>query len=475
MSQRLNSLDLMDDHQIQAIHEKALEVLARTGCRVSDGPTRDLLQDLGAKVKGADVVTMTPDMVANALDSAPKAFTIFDRSGNPALDLGGPEMYFSCPVNTLTWLDPASGTVKPLDSRAARLMSRVADGLPNLHSVVTSAVVADEDIDVRLKGRYNAYLAMTSTPMPVNVTVDEDVESWADVVDMAALIAGGSDQLKAKPFIYLYSEPIPPMVHTGPACGKLAVSARSGVPVVYMPYCMMGGTAPMSFGAAQVQCLAEILSGLVIHQAYSPGAPFIAGAMPSVIDMRTTVGLYGAAEFHLQVAAAARIIQAVTGLPFYGTAGCTDSRHLDQQAVIEATMNCMSTLLSPAHIVHDLGYLDHSVIVSPELVVLCDEIIGNLKVWRTGPPLDDADQWVDIIDRAGPGGQYLTTPHTLANFRQVRYSDLLNRTMAGPVQTLDEKIRHKTLDLMDNHRVEPLEAGLSAEVETLRAGWEKSL
>jgi trimethylamine--corrinoid protein Co-methyltransferase len=465
---------MVDDHATINVYENALETLTRIGCRVMDRTARELLLDLGASVKKSDLMAIPAELVDKAVASAPKRFTIFDRSGNPAMDVGGPEAYFSCPVNTLTWLDPASGQVKPLDSRAANMLARLADGLPNLHSVVTSSMLSDTDVDVRLKGRLAAYIAMTSTPLPINVTVDEDVESWRDVVDMAALIAGGAEELKARPFIYLYSEPIPPLVHTGPACGKLAVCARSGVPVVYLPYAMMGGTAPMSFGAALVQCLAEILSGLVIHQAFCPGAPFIAGAMPSIIDMRTTVGLYGAAEFHLLVAAASGIIRDCTGLPFYGTAGCTDSRHLDQQAVYEATMNCLTSLLSPAHIIHDLGYLDHSVIVSPELVVLCDEIIGNLQIFRTGLPTDDSGDWVELIEQTGPGGHYMDTAHTMENFRRVRYGNLLNRTMADPVPSLDEKIRDKTLSLMDNHRPEPLQDKLLAEVDRMKAGWEKN-
>ncbi len=100
------------------------------------------------------------------------------------------------------------------------------------------------------------------------------------------------------------------------------ISAEAGIPVVYMPYCMMGGTAPMSRAAALAQCNAEILAGLVLHQLAAEGAPFIYGAMPSILDMKTTVGSYGAVEFHLLVAAAGEL-SASYGLPFYGTAGCT--------------------------------------------------------------------------------------------------------------------------------------------------------
>lgn len=133
----------------------------------------------------------------------------------------------------------------------------------------------------------------------------------------------------------------------------------------------------MSFGGTLAQCFAEVYSGLTLHQATAVGAPFIVGAMPSTIDMRTTIGTYGAPELHMLVAAASLINKKKTGLPFYGTGGCGDSKLLDYQAVVEATVGLMSSALSSPHIVHDLGFLDHSNIISPEMIVLCDEIIAS--------------------------------------------------------------------------------------------------
>ena len=87
----------------------------------------------------------------------------------------------------------------------------------------------------------------------------------------------------------------------------------------------------MSMAASLAQWHAEFLFGLVLTQLVSPGAPIIYGHMPSILDMKTTVGSYGAYEFHLLAAAGAEI-SAWLGIPFYGTAGCTDAKFLDEQA-----------------------------------------------------------------------------------------------------------------------------------------------
>ena len=61
-----------------------------------------------------------------------------------------------------------------------------------------------------------------------------------------------------------------------------------------MPYSMMGGTAPVTPVGALIQNNADVLMGLVMSQVIKPGASFIYGSMPTVFDMKTTVGSYGA-------------------------------------------------------------------------------------------------------------------------------------------------------------------------------------
>jgi trimethylamine--corrinoid protein Co-methyltransferase len=57
---------------------------------------------------------------------------------------------------------------------------------------------------------------------------------------------------------------------------------------------MMGGTSPQSFAGSLVQWNAEVLTGLVLTQRVNKGAPFIHGSMPSIINMKSTTGSYGA-------------------------------------------------------------------------------------------------------------------------------------------------------------------------------------
>jgi trimethylamine--corrinoid protein Co-methyltransferase len=304
----------------------------------------------------------------------------------------------------------------------------------------------------------------TLTKRNINFSTN-DIQSLQQVIDLAAIVAGSHDQLQQKPFIFNYCEPIPPLNHPEESTEKLTISAKNRIPVVYMPYCMLGGTSPQSFAGSLVQCNAEVLTGLVPTQLVNEGAPFIYGAMPSIMDMKSTIGSYGAAEFHLLVAAASEMAD-YYGLPFYGTAGCTDARQLDEQAVAEATIEIFSSMLSKANLIHDVGVADHCNNVCPELVVLSDEIIETIQHYTQGIAVDSQELALGVIKKVGPGGAYLTEDHTMKNFKKIYYSDLFSRKMHSPDQSeVRSDIRIKIKHIIKNHHVPQLDKAVLKELD----------
>ena len=186
--------------------------------------------------------------------------------------------------------------------------------------------------------------------------------------------------------------------------------------------------------------------------------------MPSILDMKSTVGSYGAYEFHLGIAAAADLA-AYYKVPFYGTAGCSDAKFLDEQGVAEITMELMSTALSKANLIHDVGVMDHCNSVAPETVVLANDIIEGLKVFAKGVPVDEKSLALDVIEKAGPGGAYVTTPHTAKNYRQVFYSSLFSRKMKNPdVSEVRDTIRKTIKTAVEDHQVPELDQSVLKEL-----------
>jgi trimethylamine--corrinoid protein Co-methyltransferase len=212
---------------------------------------------------------------------------------------------------------------------------------------------------------------------------------------------------------------------------------------------MMGGTSPLSRVASLVQCNAEALTGLVLTQLVSEGAPFIYGAMPSIMDMKTMIGSYAAPEFHLNIAAMADLVD-YYGLPFYGTAGCSDAKTVDVQAAAELAQQIFSTVLSKANLIHDVGVLDHCNSVSPEAVLLASEIMDSCKTYALGVDMSEENLGTDLIESVGHGGNYLTEDHTLENYMSIWYPSYFSRKMDNPdkseVLELIQKKMHWIVD-----------------------------
>lgn len=468
-AERNISFSILSREKIERLHEATVHLLEKVGMRMGGERSLKLLKEAGCAVDDGGLVKIPRFLLDWALQTVPKELVLYDRAGELAMTIDRNQpVYFGCHSDMLEIVDPATDQVRDFLRSDTATLCKIADALPNIHFVLS--VGLSKDVRPEIQTQITFIETLKHFSKTINFSTN-DTESLQEVIDIAAMVAGGRRQLQEKPFIFNYCEPLPPLTHPQESTEKLYISAQNRIPVVYMPYSMMGGTAPMSFAGTLAQCNAEVLSGLVLSQLVNEGAPFIYGAMPSIMDMKSSIGSYGAVEFHLLVAAASELTS-YYGLPFYGTAGCTDAKVMDAQAVVEATMEIFSTLLSQANLVHDIGVADHCRSVNPELIVLCDEVIEMLKHYIQGVSVDDQSLALDLIERVGPGGAYLTELHTMNNFRNVFYPTLFSRKMKNPDRSeVRDKIRDRMADILANHQVPSLDPSIHLELD----GWTAKL
>ena len=462
------AMTLLTPDQIEQIIAAAKKILAEIGTKYLDDKAIKYLKDLGLAPADDGLVKITAPVIDRALASAPKGVMIYDRDGQPAMDLSAGHIYFGSLTNGFKYLDPAGGQELPLGRKEEAAMVRLSDALPHIHYAMNSGTLCD--CEHGYPGAEAFAIVYENTTKPIGFTTN-DFDSCVEAVELASALAGGPEALAAKPFLVHYAEPISPLVHNADSCRKLMFLAEKSVPVTYTPYTMMGGTGPMDFAAALSMVTAEILAGLVLHQAVNPGAPFIFGGMPSYLEMRHSIGVMGAPELHMLVAAEAEISHYL-GFPFFGTAGCSDARTVDLQAAAEGTMSIMSALLSKANLIHDLGLMGHGESTSPEMLVLSDELIGMLHPFRRGIEVSEKTLAHQVIAEVGPGGHFLTHKHTMSNFRMLSFSKLLDRTRTFMDGTLGKRLKQTTLALLENHQSKPLEDEKAEIIAAFRAKWQ---
>ena len=464
-------LSVINDEQIEQIHQATLEVLERTGIQITHPRALELLDGAGARVDGKRV-HMPGWLVEDTIRKAPPRIVLGNRSGERRVFLEGRKVWFGPSLDCIDYLDPLTDERRRFVSDDCRITATVADALPNFTWVMTIGMADDAPADVA--DRVIAKQVLTYTEKPL-VFCCKDVNSVRDIYEMALLIAGSEARFQQAPTIVHYSEPISPLLYYDPAVEKILYCAENGIPLINFPAPQGGSTAPATFAGEIVQASAESLSGLVLAQLVRPGAPFIYGAFATIMDMKTTIFSYGAPEMSLMVAAMAQMAQHYR-LPFFGTAGCSDAKFPDPQAAAEVAFSCLSSALVGANLVHDAGsWLDHGSLASPAFMVLINEILYMVNQYMGGVPVNDDTLALDVIDKIGPGGHYLYEDHTMRHFKDVWYSDLFDRTI---YQTWLEKgarqfatrLREKTEKMM-NHQPAPLPQDVLDELERMAQHW----
>lgn len=465
-------LSVINDDQIQAIHQATLEVLERTGVEVTHPHALELFQGAGARINGKRV-HIPSWLVEDAIRKAPPRVVLGNRKGERKIYLEGDKSWFGPSLDCIDYLDPLTNERRRFISDDCQVTATVADALPNYDWVMTIGMADDQPADIA--DRVIAKQVFTYTEKPL-VFCCKDTNSAKDIYEMALLIAGSKERFDHAPTIVQYSEPISPLLYYDPAVDKIIYCAEHGIPLINFPAPQSGSTAPSTFAGEIVQASAESLSGLVLAQLVKPGAPFIYGAFATVMDMKTTIFSYGATEMSLMTAAMAQIAQFYK-LPFFGTAGATDAKFPDAQAAAEVAFSCLSSALVGANLVHDAGsWLDHGSLASPAFMVLVNEILFMVKQYMKGLPVNDETLAIDLIDKIGPGGHYLYEDHTFENFKNVWYPEVFDRSiydiwMKEGAKNFEERLRDKTLKVM-KHQPEPLPKNVLAEMKKMEQHWE---
>jgi trimethylamine:corrinoid methyltransferase-like protein len=94
-------IKLLNQEQIQQIHEYALCILSKTGVRVDSPEVIEKLRRTGQVIIQERNIKFQPELVEQALQSAPAVIQMYDRLGNPAFLLGNDRLRFGVGVTAL--------------------------------------------------------------------------------------------------------------------------------------------------------------------------------------------------------------------------------------------------------------------------------------------------------------------------------------------------------------------------------------
>jgi len=469
-SQCVPGYRLLTESQIKRLHSATLELLETTGVKIMDEEARQMMLESGCRVNDDDMVQVPNWLVEECIRSAPSRITIYNRTGKEAMRLEDNRIHFGMGTDLVNTYDIYTGELRQSTLDDVANAATIADALDDMDFLGSYALPFDSPHNMGYVDSFRAQLEHSEKPIFFTAAGADDL---AVINEMAAVAVGGTEVLRDKPIHIHYSEPLTPLSHSAGAVQKLFYCADNLIPVNYTPGMMSGGTAPVTLAGAITLGNAEALSGVVLHQLRQKGAPIISGFGMSTLDMKTAACVYGCPEYRLAISACSDLYH-YYGIPMWGTAGVSDAQCIDEQAGMEWGVSLLSAAMDGSNLIHDVGYLGQGLIGHPAALVICAEIISYVKRFQRGFSIDDSDIGLEVIKNVGPQGHYISTPHTVKNFRTEHWQPaLMNRFPLeywknSGSQTLADRAISEAQKILEEHEPEKMAPEVLKAIKAIR-------
>ncbi|TNC51192.1 trimethylamine methyltransferase family protein [Rubellimicrobium rubrum] len=433
IERNIPNFEVLNEEALQIIEHNAESVLAEVGVNFVENP--EALQrwrEAGADVQG-ERVRIPRGLARQLCSSAPRTFTQHARNPERNVEIGGRSLVLA-PVYGPPFVRDAEGGRRYATIEDFRNFVKLGYMSKWLHhSGGTVCEPTDVPVNKRHLDMLHAHMTLSDKPFMGSVTAPERAQ---DSVDMASLLFG-ADFVQNNTVMTSLININSPLTFDGIMMGALEVYARNNQAAIVSPFIVGGAMAPVSVAGTLTQVLAEILAGVSYSQLVRKGAPVIAGAFVTSIDMNSGAPTFGTPEASHITYGTGQLVRRL-GLPYRSAGAFCGSKLPDAQAAYESANSLNMGLLSGVNfMLHACGWLEGGLVSSYEKFVMDADQLGALHHFARGVDLSENGQAMDAIHEVGPGGHYLGCEHTQANFKNAFWrTDLLDYK---PFETWDEE------------------------------------
>jgi len=477
------SLTSMAREDLEAIDSASLDILANVGVKFPNKEALDAMESVGAKIdRKRMIASFSEDVLRQALRRAPKEVTLCGRDPAHDLELMKGHVHF-CPSGCGVFVYDSDTRERRTATKVdAMKFALVADALPNYHLVQVEIMPSDVPPQVADQYRFLAGLTNTSKHISNVIAPGTTAETARGVIQMATAVAGGEDELRKRPIISVHQEPISPLQYDENGLSVLIEYAKACIPISLYSLSMGGATAPVTVAGQLVVINAEILAGIALIQAISPGCPALYGASASVMDLLTGALAMGAPERALVMVGVINLAR-YYGFPSMPAALNTEASMPGSQAAFEKIVSTLPLVLAGADVIFGGGTFDSANTYSLDQLVIDDEMCGAMLRVARGFEMTDETLAADVIKKVGIGGHFLAENHTLKHGKAERwFPRLYKRVKKTEVEWSLETMGHHDLaataknkvdEILRSHKPQPLSRETQQAINDVVAKTEK--
>jgi len=443
---KTNTFEILQDIGIQCPSERALKIYAEHGAQVDFD---------------SQIVKLSPKLITESLSHAPRYYTMGGRTEDFDLDLSKGVTYEATDGTGTKTIDFVTGEMRSSIKDDVAKSARIADFLSSI-SFYWPMVSAQDHPNTpslhELDASFNNNLKHVQTP----TVVEETTAHYA--IEMAKVIAGSEETMRARPPLSLLICTISPLAQDAESMDAALVAAEAGIPVGFMAMPNTASTAPATIEGTISVGDAEMVSAMVLIQMAYPGAPIYYSFMPGMTHPRT--GAYLSHDSTIYVAGVE--LAHMWGVPtLAGTFG-GDASFPGWESTMGGGVTSLMCALCGAETGSGMGLLRGSTLLYPEGLVLDSELYRSVVNNAWGVDLSPDNMALDVIKSVGQRGHYLGQRHTRDFLRKYTFSEVINiPEKDGGYRDALVVAREKTDWILKNHQPEPLEPEKKAELDKI--------
>jgi trimethylamine--corrinoid protein Co-methyltransferase len=447
----------LNQQEMDLIHAQSIKSLREIGIKVHSKPVLEILEKNGAIVDYNAMVAKIPEkMVNQALESVQKEFRLCAR--DPKHDL-------KVPTKTYPWMttsglavfvnDYNTGEYRDSTRKDIAAFTRLGDAVDSVDFLWTALTA--KDVTPLAHGPHELWVTMQNTTKHVQGVTVQSAEDAKVQIALAALIAGGKEELRKRPLFSVIACPIAPLTYEKGSIDAQVELAKAGIPVVSMSMSNGGVSCPLPVAGMLVNVNTENLGSIVISQMAAPGAPHIYCSESGPMNMATAGIDYSLPEKSFLCIALAQMAKRYNLASLVADGGWGDEIEAGVSGVMTPVTQLIG-IMGGSDLVTGLGCVDSAKGISFEQLIVDSYMWDCCKNYLHEVEISEEKIGLDAVKEVGHGHDFLTHPHTLRYLRGELTSwekeklDLLEMNE----QELPAEANKIVKSILDKHQVEPL-------------------
>ena len=439
----------MINNNVQAIHNKTMELLGTVGMRFLHQDAVDILRKHGVKMDG-NIAFFTEDEIMKCVEMAPSKVHIYARDPRFDMELGSGRTYVGPMMGGIRILQK-DGVFRPATVDDMIIADKIVE-YNDRYSVNGGGICTPCDISEKQFMIFQVYSGlMLSSKIPPDFCGDyRTMERCYDI--LAASFGCSKEELKQKPRLLAGMNVNSPLFVDTNMTETLFTNLKYHQPCYLAPAAMAGSTSPISIAGTIVQNNAEVLGTLTLAQMYEPGAPVLYASQSTSADMRSLAIASGSPESALCYRYAG-IMGKFYKLPVRAGGLMTDAKKLDAQAGYEPMLSFMACEQNGVDVVlQGAGYLDAYLTLSFEKLISDFQIVDYVDVYLKDIEINDMSVPMEDMKEVGHSGSFVMADSTLDNFNTAILDPIISVRGAKPQDALEQNIDNQIKKALDTYR-----------------------